>query len=82
MWSDREGCAIADVEKWTDWLPLEGRVGKLWLCNCIRLHGVTVYLAHRAGTNKVLYSYGAVELGLEIISFAMEAPKDAEPVPA
>ena len=67
--------AIADVEKLAEPMPLQRRPAKPWLCYCKRLDGVSVYMAHRPGTNNVLYAYGAVELGLEILAFGTDEEK-------
>ena len=67
--------AIADVEKLAESMPQQRQPAKPWLCYCKRLDGVSVYMAHRTGTNNVLYAYGAVELGLEILAFGTEQEK-------
>ena len=67
--------AIADVEKLAEPIPQQRRPATPWLCYCKRLDGVSVYMAYRTGTNNVLYAYGAVELGLEILTFSAEDGK-------
>lgn len=47
--------------------------GRSWLCYCKRLSGMTVYMAHRAGWQRVLYAYGPQALGLRILLFSQEA---------
>ena len=74
--------AIADVEQLVNLPPHVKSLGKPWLCHCIRLDGVSLYMAHRAGSNQVLCTYGVVQLGLDILEFGVEVLQDKERIMA
>ena len=74
--------AVADVEKLADLTPQNECVGKPWLCNCIRLRDLSLYMAHRVGSDTVLCAYGAVELSLEILEFGVKMLKERERIMA
>ena len=69
--------AIADVEGLGE--PASNASGhgpnRSWVCYCKRLNGMTVYMAHRAGWQRVLYAYGPQALGLRILLFSQEAQR-------
>ena len=66
--------AITDAEE----LPLPSTAwaagSRSWLCYCKRLDGMTAYMAHRAGWDRVLCAYGAAELGLKILDVGGQPP--------
>ena len=66
--------AIADVEG----LPLpttaQATTDRSWMCYCKRLAGMTAYVAHRAGWDRVLSAAGAAELGLKILDVGARPP--------
>ena len=66
--------AITDVEG----LELSSTVWaarpRSWLCYCKRLAGMTAYMAHRAGWDRVLCAYDAAELGLKILDVGGQPP--------
>ena len=66
-------CAIADAEGLREPAATEPPAVEPWLCYCKRLNGFTVYMAHRAGWQRVLYAYGPHALGLRILFFSEEA---------
>ena len=66
-------CAIADAEGLQSPAATEPPAATPWLCYCKRLDGLTVYLAHRAGWQRVLHAYGPHALGLRILFFSEEA---------
>ena len=85
-WTPREQLvllgAVADVEKLVDWMPETGCIGKPWLCNRVRLQGLSLFMAHRVGASKVLCAYSAVELSLEILEFGAERLQERERIMA
>ncbi len=66
-------CAIADVEGLQAPTATESPAVTSWLCYCKRLDGLTVYLAHRAGWQRMLHAYGPHALGLRILLFSQQA---------
>ena len=65
-------CAITDVEALR--LASAAPAARSWLCYCKRLAGMTAYMAHRAGWDRVLCAYGAAELGLKILDVGGQPP--------
>ena len=65
-------CAITDVEERA--LFSTAPAARSWLCYCQRLDGMTAYMAHRAGWERVLCAYGAAELGLKILDIGLRPP--------
>ena len=65
--------AIADAELLQCTAATRPLATGSWLCYCKRLGDATVYMAHRAGWQRVLHAYAAPALGLRIILFSEEA---------
>ena len=64
--------AITDVEERE--LASAIPAPRSWLCYCKRLAGMTAYMAHRAGWDRVLCAYDAAELGLKILDVGGRPP--------